>query len=52
MASTEQERQALLEVYPPVSPKQKSPWVEKVKKMPAAQVHAMYIRLKSQGKIK
>lgn len=52
MASTEQERQALLAVYPPVSDKKKSRWVEKVNEMSPAQVHAIYIRFKSQGKIK
>lgn len=52
MASTAQERQALLDAYPPVSDPRKSPWVKKVNKMSDAQVHAIYIRLKQQGKIK
>lgn len=52
MASTEQERAAILAAYPPVSDKKKSPWVEKVNKMSDAQVHAFYVRLKGQGKIK
>lgn len=50
--TTEQERSAILAAHPPVSDKRKSPWVDKVKKMPDAQVHAIYIRLKDQGKIK
>lgn len=52
MASSAEERRAILDAYPPVSPKQKSPWVRKVNKMSDAQVHAIYIRLKEQGKIK
>lgn len=52
MASEAEERRALLSAYPPVSDKKRSPWVDKVNKMPAAQVHAMYMRLKKQGKIK
>lgn len=52
MSSTEQERQAILAAYPPVSDKRKSPWVKKVNEMSDAQVHAIYIRLKGQGKIK
>lgn len=52
MASTAQERQALLAAYPPVSDPKKSAWVDRVNKMSDAQVHAIYIRLKSQGKIK
>lgn len=52
MASTAEERRALLAVYPPVSDPKKSPWVQKVNKMSDAQVHAIYIRLKQQGKIK
>lgn len=52
VANTEQERQAILAAYPPVSDKKKSPWVDKVNKMSDAQVHAIYIRLKGQGKIK
>ncbi len=52
MASNADERRALLAVYPPVSAKEKSPWVKKVNAMSDAQVHAIYLRLKSQGKIK
>jgi len=52
MPSEAEERRALLEAYPPVSDKKKSPWVEKVNKMSKAQVHAIYIRLKDQGVIK
>ena len=52
MASTNQERQAILDAYPPVSPTGKSAWVDKVNKMSDAQAHAIYIRLKAQGKIK
>lgn len=52
MPTSEEERAAILAAYPPVSAKQKSPWVNKVKKMSDAQVHAIYIRLKGQGKIK
>lgn len=52
MASTAQERQAILAAYPPVTDKKKSAWVDKVNKMSDAQVHAIYIRLKGQGKIK
>ncbi len=52
MASTIEERRALLEAYPPVSDKKKSPWVDKVNKMSDAQVHAIYIRLQKQGVIK
>lgn len=52
MASSAQERRALLDAYPPVSDPKKSPWVQKVNKMSDAQVHAIYMRLKLQGKIK
>lgn len=52
MATAAQERQAILDAYPPVSDPEKSPWVRKVKKMSDSQVHAIYIRLKAQGKIK
>jgi hypothetical protein len=52
MANSAEERRAILEAYPPVSDKKKSPWVQKVNKMSDAQVHAIYIRLKEQGKIK
>lgn len=52
MDSTNDERRALLEAYPPVSDKRKSPWLVKVNKMSDSQVHAIYIRLKTQGVIK
>jgi len=52
MASTPEERRALLDAYPPVSDPKKSNWVNKVNKMSDAQVHAIYIRLKKQGIIK
>lgn len=52
MATSNQERDALLAAYPPVTDKKKSAWVDKVNKMSDAQIHAIYIRLKSQGKIK
>lgn len=52
MASTAEERLALLEAYPPVADKDKSDWVKKVNKMSNAQVHAIYMRLKSQKVIK
>ena len=52
MANSNEERRAILEAYPPVSDKKKSPWVDKVNKMSDSQVHAIYIRLKLQGKIK
>lgn len=52
LANSAEERRAILSAYPPVSEKNKSPWVEKVSKMSDAQVHAIYIRLKKQGKIK
>lgn len=51
MANTAEERRALLEVYPPVS-HANSAWVKKVNTMSDPQVHAIYIRLKDQGKIK
>lgn len=52
MANEAEERRALLEAYPSVSEKKKSPWVDKVNKMSARQVHAIYVRLKRQGVIK
>lgn len=52
MASNAEERRALLEAYPPVADKDKSDWIRKVNKMSDAQVHAMYMRLKSQKVIK
>lgn len=52
MASSASERRAILDAYPPVTDPKKSAWVDRVKKMSDAQVHAIYIRLKSQGKIK
>lgn len=52
MASPVEERRAILEAYPAVSDPKKSPWVRKVNKMTDEQVHAIYIRLKAQGKIK
>lgn len=51
MASNADERKAILAAYPPVSDKTKSPWVARVNKMSDAQVHAIYMRLKQQGKI-
>lgn len=52
MPSTVQQRRAILDAYPPVSDVKKSAWVKKVNEMSDAQVHAIYIRLKGQGKIK
>lgn len=52
MANSAEERRAILDAYPPVSDKKKSPWFDKVNRMSDAQVHAIYIRLKSQKKIK
>lgn len=40
------QQEALLSVYPGDA------WKQKVKKMPAAQISAIYLRLKGQGKIK
>lgn len=52
MATNQQERDAILAAYPPVADKKKSAWVKRVGSMSDAQVHAIYIRLKGQGKIK
>lgn len=52
MAIANEQRRAILDAYPPVSDKKRSPWVSKVNKMSDAQVHAIYIRLQGQGKIK
>lgn len=41
-----QQREALMKVYTGPA------WIQKVKKMTEAQVTAIYLRLKSQGKLK
>lgn len=46
MASQVEERRALLDAY------SGDRWADKVKKMTDGQVHAVYIRLKLQGRIK
>lgn len=46
MASINEEREAVKKIGQ--FPKQ---WAEKVNKMSDAQIHAIYIRLKSQGKL-
>lgn len=45
MGNTEQEREEIKKVYPSQS------WRDKVDKMSPAQVAAIYIRFKSQGKL-
>lgn len=45
MASENQKREALLTAYP------SQKWWDKVKKMPDSQVVAIYLNLKSQGKV-
>lgn len=46
MATTEQQKTALIDVY------SGDAWKMKVRKMSSAQITAIYLRLKGQGKIK